>query len=331
MDMRKYNSAVNRITAADELYDRILKSLHSAEEIPQRKKHKKIRMTSAAAVIAAVMSLCGITVFAAGGGLIEIIFGKEDDRFDYMTGDFKNLNIEILHEGVSVEPIGYTSDGFNTFFVFKVDLPEKLPDGDKFYQGRLDGYGTVYHRQLIKELEKANQKYSSLSSGTKYIRADDDSLYMISYITTDAEIKGEYSFGFFGGNIRDSSRYLYNGNLFYIEFDADIIGTESVEITVEPIEGYSSDIIISECGIIHKIYRFTAASGKLPSVRDMDPERSVYVTLKNGERVLTEYHQGVYGGDTSFNVGTEQFTFEYPVQLSEIESVTLDDKTYPVQ
>ena len=56
-----------------------------------------------------------------------------------------------------------------------------------------------------------------------------------------------------------------------------------------------------------------------------------YVTLKNGEKIRTEYHQGVYGGDTSFNVGTEQFNFEYPVQLSEMESVTLDDKTYPVQ
>lgn len=331
MDMKKYNSAVNRIKADERLYNRIYDSINHSEKATKRKKHKKIRLTSAAAIAAAVMSLCGITVFAANSGLIEIIFGKEDDRFDYMTGEFKNVSIEILREGVSVEPIGYTSDGYNTFFVLKVDLPEKLPDGDKFYQGMQDGYGVINHKQLEKSLKSTDSNFTTMSVYTEYLKADKDSLYMINCISTDGKVSGEHSFAFFGGNLRNGEQYLYNGNLFYIEFDAVIKETESMELCGEYENGYMDSMTVSECGLIIRRFRNTAVTGYRKEIPYFYDE-TIYVTLKNGDTVFCENR--TWGTASEYSGGidmTEQCIFEYPIQLSEIASVTVGDVTYPVE
>ncbi|MBP1545059.1 MAG: hypothetical protein J6A37_00485 [Oscillospiraceae bacterium] len=337
----EYKNAVNKINISEKK----LSEIAEYAKKPHKKSIKLIRYGRSFPIIAAaVLLLAGFTVYAAGNGILDIIFGggKDYSPFENLTGEMTVHSVESHIDGLDVTPIGYASDSYTVYAVFRLDFPSALPEYDEYQELQLDGYGHTDNK-LIDILKSFSEDgHASGSCMGSYIKEDEDTLYYIYTFSCEDKMSGDITFDMSCLNLANScetlvrDRLIYKDKLFSAKFTVNIRQLEGRRIKNEGsgLDGlnayvYPCSIVINSTDpeTVNEIYR----TGLLT------PYSAVYITLKNGEKVDVKGSSASYELDNNTSVsfnsassglpryGCMDFRgyLEFPVDPDEIESLTI--------
>ncbi len=347
-----FNSSENVNYKYDELSDEEVNSIMSRfrSEHQQKKIHtgKLIRKFTAALAAAAIAISGGIFAYAYDKGLLQIIFGGENESYinlDGLTGEMEIQSLEVYRDDVTVTPEGYASDGTVIYCVFRMDFDkpffssENAEYSELFSEIEVDGekYQEVHYTDKIMELREMlpTGYISSVYAQTELKRADDDTMYAIFKVAPSMMSEGRKELDYTCFNIGKNNEPLIDGHIFSAEFSVDVTESGNVRMETDGTVLEGCTLTVTPCTVrIEKNSEelFSLIDELADDIVNPNPNQSFYILMNDGNTVYFDFFSGssnqLESGD-----GYAELTahIHMPVDINNAAAVVMGKYTFSVE
>ncbi len=335
----------------DELSDEEVNSIMSRfkSEYQQKKIHSKklIRRFTAVLAAAVIAVSGGIFAYAYDKGLLQIIFGGENESYinlDGLTGEMEVQSLEVYRDDVTVTPEGYASDGTVIYCVFRMDFDKPLfRSANAEYSelfSEIEAGGKKYHEMhysdKVMELgEMLPTGYkSSVDAQTSLKRADDDTMYAIFKVAPSMMSEGRKELDYTCFNIGMNNKPLIDEHIFSAEFSVNVTESGNVHMKTDGtfLEGCTLTVTPCTVRIEKDSAELFSIVDELIELTDDTIDQSFYILMNDGNKVYFDFFSGSSNQPESGNGYTELTAqIHMPVDINNAAAVVMGKYTFSVE